>query len=100
MLLFFSSHDGLASSPARHETIDHECVSMYDGPSLSIFAVIACLQRNYAEALNRSDVKAIVLTGIFWKKRSYSRASHAGAVFQVFSHVMQVPRGGFAADLI
>jgi len=73
---------------------------MYDRPSLSIFAVIACLQRNYAEALSRSDVKAIVLTGIFWKKRSYSRASHAGAVFQVFSHVMQVPRGGFAADLI
>jgi len=27
------------------------------------FDVIACLQRNYAEALSRSDVKAIVLTG-------------------------------------
>ena len=67
-------YDGLTSFPARHETIDCECASMYDRPSLSIFAVIACLQRNYAEALSRSDVKAIVLTGIFFwgKKKLFS----------------------------
>jgi hypothetical protein len=83
-LTLIELYDGLTSSSAWHETIDHERASMYDRPSLSIFAVIASLRRNYAEALSRNDVKAIVLTGIFWVKRNYSRASHAGAMFQVF----------------
>ena len=76
--------------------------SMYDRPSLSIFAVIACLQRNYAEALSRSDVKAIVLTGIFFwgkKKKLFSSIPCWCCVSSV-SHVVQVPRGGFAVDLI
>jgi len=75
---------------------------MYDRSSLSIFAVIACLQRNYAEALSRSDVKAIVLTGIFFwgkKKKLFSSIPCWCCVSSV-SHVVQVPRGGFAVDLI
>lgn len=43
--------------------MDHECVGVI-GPLISSdFAVIASLQRDYREALTRSDVKAIVLTG-------------------------------------
>jgi hypothetical protein len=65
-------------------------------------AAIASLQRNYAEALSRTDVKAIVLTGIFLRKekKEFLSSISCWCCASSVPHAVQVPMGGFAVDSI